>query len=163
MSLLETTEFRVTKVVQSTGTKTIRFEFVDPSGILLGYATATRGVDLVAVNDPNNMELFHLEHRGLYDSSGNKLAELKSKREGTFKSSKLAWQRDDGSDLLTYEQPSRGQLLLLREGSVRATIKIKAKLFQPSRHFEVSVVQDSNREDRLLILGLIMWLGALFM
>jgi hypothetical protein len=163
MSLLDTNDFEVTKSYKSmTRTPSARLEFLDSSTeTLLGYCVATRGVDLVTLKDSTGMEILHLEKHGLYDSSGDRLADLKGEREGVFKKTRLTWERE-GQVLMTF-QDSGNKINLMRENNnICATIEVKAKLFQ-RRHLVVSISQDAAREDRLLTLGMIVWLSAFLM
>jgi hypothetical protein len=160
MSLLEANEFRVVKSVESSKTPIRRLEFLDPvEDTLLGYSLVTRGEHLITLKDPSDIELLHFEKNGLHNSSGNRLAELKREKAGIFKRPKFACEKDRAV-LLTLEH-SQKKITLVRENGVRATIEIKEKLLH-AKSFVVNFAQDAIKEDRLIILGLILMLGFFF-
>lgn len=151
----------------------LRLDFLDSSDALLAYIKATKGTNLITVNDTQGMELFHMQGLNgeaslptdplcLFDTSGNRLAQAKLlAKGGMFKRPKLAW--EDNGVVLLLSEDSRGKIALNRENNTLATIEIKGKGLSPFFRFQVTVTPDADRKDHLLILGMIWMLNPIFM
>jgi hypothetical protein len=170
LSILEINEFKVTRKTTSYSIKkgAIRLDFTDLKGNSLAYCEPKKGETEIILYADGVEELLRMEQikssespiaNGIFDGQGNQIAMLKSEKKGSFSDPMLSWTRN-GTLLMTHEN-SRNKIILVRDGSAKATIDIKGGV-RP-RPFVVKVLPEANKEDRILTIGMIILLQALYM